>query len=41
VQSPGVAGLADTANYPKLKAYVQGVVRAFAADDRILATMRA
>ncbi len=36
VQSPGTAGLADTANYPKLKLYVQGVVRAFANDDRIL-----
>jgi hypothetical protein len=36
VQSPGRAGLADTANYPKLEAYVQGVVRAFARDDRIL-----
>ena len=36
VQSPGRAGLADTANYPKLKAYVQGVISAFANDDRIL-----
>jgi hypothetical protein len=36
VQSPGVAGLADVANYPKLEVYVQGVVRAFARDDRIL-----
>jgi hypothetical protein len=36
VQSPGRAGLADTANYPKLKAYVQGVIGAFAADERIL-----
>ena len=36
VQSPGRAGLADTANYPKLKAYVQGVISAFADDDRIL-----
>ena len=34
VQSPGSAGLADTANYPKLKVYVQGVIRAFAKDDR-------
>ncbi|HKU88933.1 MAG TPA: hypothetical protein VJP84_04030 [Steroidobacteraceae bacterium] len=36
VQSPGRAGLADAANYPKLKAYVQGVIRAFAQDPRIL-----
>ena len=36
VQSPGTAGLADTANYPKLKVYVQGVIRAFGKDDRIL-----
>jgi hypothetical protein len=36
VQSPGRAGLADAANYPKLKAYVQGVIRAFAHDPRIL-----
>ncbi|MFL6550034.1 MAG: 1,4-beta-xylanase [Povalibacter sp.] len=36
VQSPGLAGLADTAGYPKLKAYVQGVLRAFAHDERVL-----
>src|SRR3954471_7055420 len=36
VQSPGRAGLAGTANYPKLEAYVQGVIKAFANDDRIL-----
>ncbi len=36
VQGPGRAGLADAANYPKLKAYVQGVIRAFANDQRIL-----
>ena len=36
VQSPGRARLADTASYPKLEAYVQGVVRAFANDPRIL-----
>jgi hypothetical protein len=36
VQSPGRAGLADAANYPKLRAYVQGVIRAFAHDPRIL-----
>jgi hypothetical protein len=37
VQSPGRAALADSAQYPRLKAYVQGVVGAFANDDRILA----
>jgi hypothetical protein len=36
VQSPGRAALADTAHYPELKAYVQGVIGAFAQDDRIL-----
>jgi hypothetical protein len=36
VQSPGRAGLADSANYPRLKVYVQGVIGAFARDDRIL-----
>jgi hypothetical protein len=36
VQSPGKAGLADVANYPKLKAYVQDVIRTFAKDERIL-----
>lgn len=36
VQSPGRAGLADTANYPRLKAYLQDVIRTFAKDDRIL-----
>jgi hypothetical protein len=36
VQSPGREGLADTANYPVLKAYVQDVVRTFANDERIL-----
>jgi hypothetical protein len=36
VQGPGLAGLADVANYPKLKAYVVGVVGAFAQDDRVL-----
>ena len=36
VQSPGRAGLADATNYPKLKAYVQGVIHAFANDPRIL-----
>ena len=37
VQSPGRAVLADPAQYPRLKAYVQGVVGAFAKDQRILA----
>src|SRR5437868_11164734 len=37
VQSPGAAALADANQIPRLKAYVQGVVGAFAKDDRILA----
>ena len=37
VQSPGAKALADQSQYPRLKAYVQGVVGAFAKDDRILA----
>ncbi len=37
VQSPGEKGLRDRAEYPRLKAYVEGVVGAFAKDDRILA----
>src|SRR5438105_10712568 len=37
VQSPGAAALADTGQQPRLKAYVQGVVAAFAKDDRVLA----
>jgi hypothetical protein len=36
VQSPGVRGIQDPAYEPKLKAYVEGVVGAFANDDRIL-----
>lgn len=36
VQSPGAKALADPGQYPRLKAYVQGVVGAFAKDDRIL-----
>jgi hypothetical protein len=36
VQSPGAIALADADQYPRLKAYVQGVVGAFAKDDRIL-----
>ena len=37
VQSPGAAALMDPAQYPRLEAYVKGVVGAFATDDRILA----
>lgn len=37
VQAPGSAILADPKQYPRLKAYVQGVVGAFANDPRILA----
>ncbi len=37
VQSPGAIALKDPAQYPRLKAYVQGVVGAFANDSRILA----
>lgn len=37
VQSPGAKALADPSQYPRLKEYVQGVVSAFATDDRILA----
>ncbi len=36
VQSPGAKALADPNQVPRLKAYVQGVVGAFAKDDRIL-----
>jgi len=36
VQSPGAAALAEPKEYQRLKAYVQGVVSAFAKDDRIL-----
>ena len=37
VQSPGAKALADSKEYPRLQAYVEGVVGAFAKDDRILA----
>jgi hypothetical protein len=37
VQSPGAAALGDASQYPRLKEYVQGLVGAFATDDRILA----
>jgi hypothetical protein len=37
VQGPGTRALDDPTEYPRLKAYVQGVVGAFAKDPRILA----
>ncbi|HYK35595.1 cellulase family glycosylhydrolase [Alloacidobacterium sp.] len=37
VQSPGKKALEDPSQYPRLKTYVQGVIGAFANDDRILA----
>jgi hypothetical protein len=37
LQSPGAAALQDAAQYPRLEAYVKGVVGAFAKDKRILA----
>jgi hypothetical protein len=36
VQSPGANALVDPGQYPRLKEYVQGVVGAFAKDNRIL-----
>ena len=36
VQSPGAAALDDPSQYPRLEAYVKGVVKAFAKDDRVL-----
>jgi hypothetical protein len=36
VQSPGAVTLADPGEYPRLEAYVKGVVTAFAHDTRIL-----
>lgn len=36
VQGPGLPGLRDRSRYPAYKAYVQGVIGAFAQDDRIL-----
>src|SRR5205814_5402939 len=35
VQSPGAAALDDPSQYPRLEAYVKGVVKAFAKDDRV------
>ncbi len=37
VQSPGARGISDPSYQPKLQAYVEGVVGAFANDSRILA----
>ena len=37
VQGPGAVALGDTAQYPRLEAYVRGVVGAFANDERVLA----
>jgi hypothetical protein len=37
VQSPGMPALQDPTQYPRLEAYVKGVVGAFANDPRILA----
>jgi hypothetical protein len=36
VQSPGTAALEDASQYPRLEAYVKGIVGAFAKDKRIL-----
>lgn len=36
VQSPGAEALQDPAQYPRLEAYVEGVVGAFAKDNRVL-----
>jgi hypothetical protein len=36
LQSPGAKALQDPAQYPRLEAYVKGVVGAFAKDDRVL-----
>jgi hypothetical protein len=37
VQSPGAAALKDRAQEPRLQSYVEGVIGAFANDDRVLA----
>jgi hypothetical protein len=37
MQSPGAEALKDPAEYPRLEAYVKGVVGAFARDKRVLA----
>jgi hypothetical protein len=36
MQSPGAAALKDSSQYPRLEAYVKGIVGAFAADPRVL-----
>jgi hypothetical protein len=36
VQSPGAKALQDSSQYPRLEAYVKGVVGAFAKDERVL-----
>jgi len=36
VQSPGQKGLEDTAGYPKLEAYVKGIIGAYHDDPRVL-----
>ena len=36
MQSPGARALADPSQYPRLKTYVEGVVGAFANDQRVL-----
>lgn len=36
VQSPGQIALKDSTSYPRLEAYVKGVIRRFASDKRIL-----
>jgi hypothetical protein len=36
LQSPGAAALEDPSQYPRLEAYVKGVVGAFSKDDRVL-----
>jgi hypothetical protein len=37
MQSPGARALQDSREYPRLQAYVKGVVAAFGHDDRVLA----
>jgi hypothetical protein len=37
VQSPGAEALSDPTQYPRLEAYVKGVIGAFASDRRVLA----
>ncbi|HET7239644.1 MAG TPA: cellulase family glycosylhydrolase [Gemmatimonadales bacterium] len=37
VQSPGARALADTSQYPRFEIYLQGVLRAFSHDRRVLA----